>query len=57
MPRFFMEHVDLTASTVTITGRDAEHIKVLRMREGESLTICNGQGTDLQCVLTHSDGS
>ena len=56
MPRFFMEHVDLTASTVTITGRDAEHIKVLRMRVGESLTICNGQGTDLQCVLTHSDG-
>ena len=56
MPRFFMEQVDPAAKTVTITGRDAEHIKVLRMRPGEALTICDGKGTDLRCVLVSCDG-
>lgn len=56
MPRFFIEHVDTTATTLVITGRDAEHIKVLRMRPGESLTVCDGKGTDLHCTLVSSDG-
>ena len=56
MPRFFMEQVDPAAKTVTIIGRDAEHIKVLRMRPGEALTICDGKGTDLRCVLVSCDG-
>lgn len=56
MPRFFMEHIDIEAKSIVITGRDAEHIKVLRMRNGEALTVCNGKGTDLHCVLTGSDG-
>ena len=56
MPRFFMEHIDIEAKSIVITGRDAEHIKVLRMRNGEALTICDGKGTDLHCVLTGSDG-
>ena len=56
MPRFFMEHIDIEAKSIVITGRDAEHIKVLRMRIGEALTVCDGKGTDLHCVLTGSDG-
>lgn len=56
MPRFFVEHMDPTADSLVITGRDAEHIKVLRMRPGESLTLCDGRGTDLQCVLEKCDG-
>ena len=56
MPRFFMEHIDIEAKSIVITGRDAEHIKVLRMRIGEALTVCDGKGTDLHCVLTCSDG-
>lgn len=56
MPRFFIDNVNPDASSLVITGRDAEHIKVLRMRPGESLTVCDGKGTDLQCVLTASDG-
>lgn len=56
MPRFFIEHVDPTAKSIVITGRDAEHIKVLRMRPGEALTICDGKGTDLYCTLVSSDG-
>lgn len=56
MPRFFMDHVDPQQSTMVITGRDAEHIKVLRMRPGEALTICDGKGTDIHCTLVSSDG-
>lgn len=56
MPRFFMDSVDPAAPAVVITGRDAEHIKVLRMRPGETLTVCDGQGTELLCALTRSDG-
>lgn len=56
MPRFFIEHIDPAAPSVVITGRDAEHIKVLRMRPGEALTLCDGKGTELHCVLTASDG-
>ena len=56
MPRFFIEHVDTAAASIVITGRDAEHIKVLRMRPGESLTVCDGKGTDVHCTLVRSDG-
>jgi len=56
MPRFFIEHIDTESKTIVITGRDAEHIKVLRMRPGEALTICDGKGTDLHCTLVSSDG-
>lgn len=56
MPRFFMENVDIHSPSVVITGRDAEHIKVLRLRPGEALTICDGKGIELHCVLTASDG-
>lgn len=56
MPRFFIEHIDTESKSLVITGRDAEHIKVLRMRPGEALTICNGKGIDMHCTLTGSDG-
>ncbi len=56
MPRFFMEHIDPASPRVVITGRDAEHIKVLRMRLGETFTVCDGNGTELLCTLTQSDG-
>lgn len=38
-----------------IRGRDAEHIKVLRLRPGEEMTICDGNGTDYKCRLVRSD--
>ena len=55
MARFFMAGTNLLGGTAIITGRDAEHIRVLRMRPGESMTICDGQGTDYKCRLIRSD--
>ena len=50
MPRFF---IDGTADgRAYIAGADALHIaKALRMRPGEALTLCDGNGTDFEGVL------
>lgn len=55
MPRFFAFGTNLTGGRAIIRGRDAEHIKVLRLRPGEELTICDGCGLDYKCRLVRSD--
>ena len=55
MPRFFMLGTNEFGGTAIIRGRDAEHIKVLRLRPGEDMTICDGKGTDYKCRLIRSD--
>lgn len=51
MPRFFTDQI--SGETVRITGADAAHIaKVLRMRPGERLTVCDCRGSDLLCKIT-----
>ena len=50
MPRFFCTQVG--ESTAVITGEDARHIsKVLRMRVGDTLTLCDTQGRDFLCQI------
>ena len=45
MPRFFIDPVD--GDVAVITGADAHHLsRVLRVRVGEALTLCDGRGTD-----------
>lgn len=49
MPRFFTDRIE---AQYTLTGEDAAHIsKALRMRAGEKLTLCDGQGTDYLCEI------
>lgn len=56
MPRCFIDYVP-ESDCVILTGDDAHHIsRVLRMKSGEALTICDGLGTDYQCVLTDTEG-
>lgn len=51
MPRFFCQ--DIADNHIRITGADAHHIgRVLRMRPGEELTVCDEQGTDYRGVIT-----
>lgn len=51
MPRFFCN--DIAGDTIRVTGADAHHIgRVLRMRPGEELTVCDRQGTDYTGVIT-----
>lgn len=52
MPRFFAEAENISDDKIIIRGTDVNHIKnVLRMQQGESLEICDGNGTDYSCVI------
>lgn len=55
MPRFFMMGTNLAGGTAYVRGRDAEHIRVLRLRPGEDVIICDGKGTDYKCRLVKSE--
>ena len=54
MSRFFVSKndIDIINRKITITGDDVKHIKnVLRMLPGESLVVCDGEGTDYTARL------
>ncbi|MBP3312048.1 MAG: 16S rRNA (uracil(1498)-N(3))-methyltransferase [Butyricicoccus sp.] len=51
MPRFFIDGTP-SGERITLTGEDAHHlVKVLRMKPGESLTVCDSAGHDYLCTL------
>ena len=55
MPRFFVE--PLQGDRAIVTGQDAHHIaRVLRMRVGEPLTLCDGAGVDYHCEIEELAG-
>ena len=52
MPKFFFHKNDISRGQVQLFGEDEKHIKtVLRAREGEELTLCDGEGMDYQCRI------
>ena len=56
LPRFFIDGAP-AGDTIEIAGEDAHHIaRVLRMKPGETLTVCDGAGADYRCTLTGTDG-
>ncbi len=53
MPKFFIDKENIKDEKITITGGDAVHIaKVLRTEVGETLTLCDGCGTDFLAKVT-----
>ncbi|MBO4788870.1 MAG: 16S rRNA (uracil(1498)-N(3))-methyltransferase [Lachnospiraceae bacterium] len=56
MPRFFVEPEAVSEEFITVTESDYNHIRnVLRMRVGDSLTVCDGEGTDYVCEVDAFD--
>ena len=52
MPKFFFNKNDISCGQVQLFGEDEKHIKtVLRAREGEEITLCDGEGMDYQCRI------
>ena len=43
---------DNAGGTAFIVGEDAQHAKVLRLRVGERLIVCDGLGKDHHCTVT-----
>ena len=55
MTRFFVKPEDLQPEFLVLTGENAQHAKVLRLKNGEEVLVCDGQGRE--CLCTVSDVS
>ena len=52
MPRFFVDKEQISDNYISIIGDDVKHIKkVLRLREGEEIEVCDGCGEDFECKI------
>ena len=49
MARFFVEPEELTSEQILLTGENAQHAKVLRLKAGEQVLVCDGQGMECVC--------
>lgn len=52
MPRFFVDPSQLGGQFAVLTGENAAHARVLRLRSGDHVTLCDGNGTDYHCVIS-----
>ena len=52
MPKFFAPEAAPGARFLVLTGENAAHARVLRLKAGESVTVCDAKGTDFQCVIS-----
>lgn len=53
MARFFVDTNEMLPDFFVLTGENAAHGKVLRLKCGEKITVCDGAGNE--CVCTISD--
>lgn len=52
MPRFFVDAAMRLDGSCVLTGAQAAHMKVLRLRTGDSVTLCDGAGMECAGVIT-----
>lgn len=54
MPRFFISKNDAVSDDkITLTGENAHHLSLsLRARLGDAVTVCDGNGSDFECVIS-----
>lgn len=55
MTRFFVTPEEMQPDFLVLTGENAKHARVLRLKNGEDVRICDGQGRE--CICTVSDVS
>lgn len=57
MTRFFVKPEELQPDFMVLTGENAAHAKVLRLKCGEEVLVCDGQGCECLCAVSDvSDG-
>ena len=52
MVRFFISPEEMHESFLVLTGENAAHAKVLRLKEGDVVTVCDGQGRECSCTVS-----
>lgn len=53
MIRFFVSAQQMQPNFITLSGQNAAHANVLRLKNGEQVLICDGEGKE--CICTVSD--
>ena len=52
MTRFFVTPEEMQPDFLVLTGENAQHAKVLRLKQGEEVLVCDGQGTECLCAVS-----
>lgn len=56
MTRFFMEGQALDVPSLVLTGESFRHAKVLRLKAGEPVLVCDGMGREALCSVAGIGG-
>ena len=52
MVRFFVTQEELLQEAPVLTGENAQHAKVLRLKPGEEVLLCDGEGSEALCTVS-----
>lgn len=52
MVRFFVSPDECARNDIKLTGENASHAKVLRLKAGEQVLICDGAGSECLCTVS-----
>lgn len=52
MTRFFVSTEDISGDFLVLTGENAAHAKVLRLKNGEQVMVCDGNGNECLCTIS-----
>lgn len=52
MTRFFIKPDEFHESFIVLTGDNAAHARVLRLKSGEQVLVCDGQGNEWVCTVS-----
>ena len=55
MVRFFVDPEELSREEILLTGENAQHAKVLRLKSGEEVLLCDGAGNEALCRVGDND--
>ena len=56
MARFFVQPDEMLSDTIILTGENAQHAKVLRLKAGEQVLVCDGAGQECACEVAGIGG-
>ena len=52
MVRFFVDPGEMVSDAIVLTGENAQHGKVLRLKAGEKVLVCDGEGSECLCQVS-----
>lgn len=55
MTRFFASQEEISGERILLTGENAQHAKVLRLKPGETVRVCDGEGQECLCQISSTD--